>query len=501
MVGVKKKIVKNTIATSLLKAWKYIISFFLFPFTIHYIGIDDYGIYLLVGALVGYFGLLDLGFGQALIKYVAQFNAVDDKESINKMVNSTYIFFLVIGIIICCSTLIIGYFYVELFNVPSDQIDKARLIAYLVAIGALTSWPIKSFGTVLLGMQRYDINTYLGFMTSTANAVVTIILLISGYGIIELVLWGIIVGSIGQVISIIIISRLYPFITISRKYMTKETLQKILKFSSAVFIIQFSVLVILGTDRILIGAFVSVGAITLYAVARKLHDLVMTIPRLMTSAILPAASEMAALEQKEMLEKLIIKGGKYSCAAIFSFATVIFVLADPIIRYWMGSEEFMGMVIVTQVFVFYWFFNVGGMTESVLLAKEKFKPILTFTILNMVLNLIISVVLVSHIGIMGVVLGTVLPMMVLMPVYISWSFRILDISVVKYVKEALIPNYPLAIITGFLLYICVQILPINNLVTVGILSIFGLIIYYSLFYIMLNNDDKEEIKALVRSKV
>jgi hypothetical protein len=38
---------------------QYVIGFLMFPFIIKYVGVEDYGLYLLVGAFVGYFGLLD----------------------------------------------------------------------------------------------------------------------------------------------------------------------------------------------------------------------------------------------------------------------------------------------------------------------------------------------------------------------------------------------------------------------------------------------------------
>lgn len=65
MAGVKRKIVKNTIANTLLKVSQYIIGFLMFPFIVKYVGVEDYGLYLLVGAFVGYFGLLYFRVGGA----------------------------------------------------------------------------------------------------------------------------------------------------------------------------------------------------------------------------------------------------------------------------------------------------------------------------------------------------------------------------------------------------------------------------------------------------
>lgn len=84
MASTKKKIVKNTIANTLLKISQYAIGFTLFPFIIKYVGVEDYGIYLLVGAFVGYFGLLDFAVGGALIKYVAEYNVKGGEAKVDR---------------------------------------------------------------------------------------------------------------------------------------------------------------------------------------------------------------------------------------------------------------------------------------------------------------------------------------------------------------------------------------------------------------------------------
>ena len=79
--------------------------------------------------------------------------------------------------------LIIGTYYVNIFSVEPDNIDKARYIAYFAAIGAITSWPMRSFTTILSGLQRYDISASIQLVVSFVNAVVTFIILINGYNI------------------------------------------------------------------------------------------------------------------------------------------------------------------------------------------------------------------------------------------------------------------------------------------------------------------------------
>ena len=110
------------------------------------------------------------------------------------------------------------------------------------------------------------------------------------------------------------------------------------KFSSVLLLGEVITLIILGTDRIVIGLCVSVGAIAFYEVARRLHDIVYTASGLPISATLPAASELEAEKKSKALKKLIFRGGKYSTALIVGVSLIIILLAHPIIKYWMGEE-------------------------------------------------------------------------------------------------------------------------------------------------------------------
>ena len=501
MVSIKKKIVKNTIANTLLKISQYIIGFMLFPFIITYVGVEDYGIYLLVGAFIGYFGLLDLGIGSALVKYVAQYTTKDDKKTINEMVNSSFLFYLGIGIVVCISVLIVGTFFIEFFSVEGDQLNKARFISYLVAIGALTSWPMRSFGTILHGLQRYDIDVAIQFIVAIINAVVTVVVLLNGGNIIDLIFWGIVIGVIGQLATVIVSQKLLPYLELRFEYMGMDVMRKIFKFSSVVFIGQIIGIIILGTDKLIIGAFISVAAITHYAIARKLHDLVNTASSLPSSALLPAATELETQDNKGALERLVLKGGKYKAALILSTATIIFVLAKPIITLWMGPE-FAFMAQATQVYVSYWFvFAAWGVISAPLYAQERFKPILYFNFGIAIMNLVLSLVLVQYYGLLGVVMGTAIPYFIIMPVLIPYGLKLIHINIKKYFREVIWKTYPIAFVTGieiFLVHHFMQSL-MGSFIGLGALILLGFGTYFGLFYLFsLKRKEKVDLMRFFR---
>jgi O-antigen/teichoic acid export membrane protein len=205
-VSVKKKLIKNTIVNYSIKFWGLILTFFLFRFIVGHIGETDYGIYLFVTAITGYFSVLDLGIGNSLVKFMAEFEAKGDKEKLNQVFNTTFFLFLFIGLVGGIIMFFIGTFLLSFFagifpglDSP-DFIPKARAIIYLLGIGFIFSLAMSSLRGILAGLQRYDILAIIGFIMSIINLSVVIIILTMGLGIVELVLYTVLTGLIGFIL-------------------------------------------------------------------------------------------------------------------------------------------------------------------------------------------------------------------------------------------------------------------------------------------------------------
>ena len=66
---------RNTMAQSAGFALGYLFSFLLAPLMISRLGLDAFGVWAVTGAFATYAGLLDLGIGQSLSRFIAVFDA------------------------------------------------------------------------------------------------------------------------------------------------------------------------------------------------------------------------------------------------------------------------------------------------------------------------------------------------------------------------------------------------------------------------------------------
>src|SRR5256885_10549448 len=69
-------------------------------FIIRKLGPEGYGLWQLSYSLIGYYGLLDLGFRSAVVFYAAQYRAREEYEALNQLVSTLLVYFTAIAVVL-----------------------------------------------------------------------------------------------------------------------------------------------------------------------------------------------------------------------------------------------------------------------------------------------------------------------------------------------------------------------------------------------------------------
>ena len=89
-----------------------IVGILLTPFIIKSLGSSEYGVYLLVGSVVAYLGLMNLGIDNAIVRYVAKYKVKNDKVGEQKFLGTTMWIYIIISFFLTIIGIII-YFNLE----------------------------------------------------------------------------------------------------------------------------------------------------------------------------------------------------------------------------------------------------------------------------------------------------------------------------------------------------------------------------------------------------
>jgi O-antigen/teichoic acid export membrane protein len=489
-----------------IRFWGFILTFFLFRFIVGHIGEVEYGIYLFITAITGYFGLLDLGIGASLVKFVAQFQAEKDEEKLNRIINTTFFIFMFIGIIGGIILLLIGTFLLD-FLIPDSPeiIPIAKGVIYILGASFFFGLSLASLKGILAGLQRYDILAVVAFIMSIVNLVVVILVLSWGYGIVELVFYTTTSGLLGFIIMAFYIRKLLPGFSIRFSFMKRKMIKTLMDMSMSVFLLSILIMIIYYTDRLVIGIFLDIALITFYQAAWKLYGIPTKIPEIGLQAIIPAASELEAKDNLPALRRLFLRGTKYVLAMCFALAIPMIFLAKQVLSVWM-DPTYEQYYIVVQILIISLFFSFNNyVANQILIGMNKIKHYVKYYVVIAVFNLVLSITLVKlGFGLNGVALGTTIPFIVVEYFFLNHVFKLLGIKWGTYLKKVVLKTFPYAVVIAALMYglLLLYVPPSEaffwDAVPVGIYYLFGLILYFILFYYFgLEQYEKKEIKQVI----
>lgn len=171
-MALKRLLLKNSLLNIGTYGYLLLASFFSIPILLNALGKELFGAYVIIGGLVTLISTMDLGLGQASIRYLSLPNLNSQKR--HRYWQTSYSLFLLIGFVMAIiSTLILIYFFVTLpamkiLSQPSFIQTITVLFPYVVF--NFITW---HFLTIVQSEQRFDIYSLRSVIVGTGNTLVS----------------------------------------------------------------------------------------------------------------------------------------------------------------------------------------------------------------------------------------------------------------------------------------------------------------------------------------
>lgn len=312
------------------------LAFFATPIVVRHLGAADYGIYVLVLGVIGYSFAFNIG--RAIIKYVAEYHAVNHDERINEVLSATLILNLLVGsigagiLLLLTNDLVTGILQIE----PGLQ---AKAIPSL-QIGALTLalWMIgQIFSSVLQALGRFDLFSQITFAFSALQTVGNVALAWADYSVIVLLWWNLLTIVLTGIAFYLAARRLLPGLRVT-VFPSREIFLLVCKFSSGVVAYQLTGNVLLIFERFWVTRQLGAEGLTFYVVPMMLAFYIHHFVSSLTLVLFPLTSEVAAQADKTRLLTIYERTTKYILLLV-AFITVTAITASrEFLNLWLGAE-------------------------------------------------------------------------------------------------------------------------------------------------------------------
>lgn len=389
-----------------------LIGVFMLPFNTSYLGQSAYGLWVLTASVTIYFSMLNLGYAEALVKFVAQFRAQRDASGLNEIISTMFFIFAGVGLLAYGGATLLAFNLESFLNLSQEQAKTGRYLLLMISAYIALGLPFSVFGAIVNGFQRKYLNGVIAIITSALVAVVNVIVLLLGYGLVELVACTTAIRLLSYLGYRLNAYRVFPALRIRKRYLRLSRLRELTGFSVYMFLIDLAHKLNYATDVMVIGAFMSTIAVAIWAVAQRLTEYTERLTDQLNGALFPVVVDSATLGNAERLKLVLLQGTRLSLAMVLPICTVVVLLAEQLVLLWVGPQ-FRGSIPVIYILAVVIILRVGNSTAMTILKGSGKHRLLAVSNLTIgIANLVLSVMLVRSYGLMGVAVGTLVPLVV-----------------------------------------------------------------------------------------
>jgi len=418
-------VLRNAILNGLGYATSLVVVFFLAPYMVSELGKTAYGIWVLLGSLVGYLGLLDLGVRGAVTRYVAKFHGQADHDKSSRTVSTAIGIFAIAGALAVMVALILSAFADRIFQISPEFQPQTRVIFLIGGANVAISLVGGVFGGILAGLQRFDLLNTLDIAGVILRASAVVISLHSGFGLIALSAIELLLNVARGGASAWLSYRAYPGLRLGISYCDRSYFRLIFSFSFYLFAIHVSHQVIIYSDALVIGAFLPVSFVAFFAVAGNLITYSRELLSCITRVLTPLASSLDAKGDTAELRRVTQQYASFASMLIFPIVVTFAIRGTTFINLWMGREfgDLSGTVL--RVLIPITALSAGnGVVCAVMLGIGKQKAIFPVFVGEAFCNVVLSCLLVKSYGVVGVAMGTLVPGLFTQCIFWPWYLNV-----------------------------------------------------------------------------
>lgn len=379
------------------------------PYMLRMMGQSEYGLYSLVASVIAYLTVLDLGFGNAIVRYTAKFRAEKKTEEQYEMFGMFFLLYLVIGIIAFGIGLGL-YFNVDtLFGntMTAVELDRARIMMLLLVANLAFTFPMSIWGSIIQAYEDFVFQKSLNIIRIILNTAVMICLLLFGYKAVAMVVVQTIFNVLTLVLNFIYCrKKLNIHISFRFKHFHWDFLKEVAIYSFWIFLNAIMDRVYWSTGQFVLGAMVGTAAVAVFAIAIQLEGMYMQFSTAISSVFLPKVTAMVATNRsRKEISDLFIRTGRIQYIVLAYILSGFIIFGRQFIELWAGAGYSDAYMISLLFFIPLTVPLIQNLGITILQARNEMKFRSVLYIIIALVSLAMQIVLTRYFGGIGCAMG------------------------------------------------------------------------------------------------
>lgn len=378
------------------------------PYMLRMMGQNEYGLYSLVTSVVAYLTVLDLGFGNAIVRYTAKFRAEAKTKEQYEMFGMFLVLYCAIGLV----ALGVGFgLYLNIDTLfgntmSLEELGKVRIMMLLMVFNIAFTFPMSIWGAIINAYERFVFPKVINITRIVLNTVIMVVLLELGYKAVAMV----VLMTLFNMVTLIINAWYCKYklrIQVKFARFKWSFLKEVSIYSFWIFLNAIMDRIYWSTGQFVLGMFKGTMVVAVYAIAIQLQGIYMSFSTAISGVFLPKVTSMVAKGNDEKaISELFIRTGRVQYIVMAFILTGFIVFGRPFIHLWAGINYDDAYWITLLFFVPLTVPLVQNVGISILQARNQMKFRSLLYVVIAIASLGISIPLAKEHGGIGCAIGT-----------------------------------------------------------------------------------------------
>lgn len=345
----KEQLIKNSVWTLLELTLYPILMIAATPVFIKNLGIEQYGLWMLVNTITLGINILNVGVGDTNIRLISKYRAENNFELIKRVFNHNFSLSLFLCFLACSAGLLFYSFnFISVFYTSSDY-SYANTVLLLACFSSGIKFTEIAILSVFKAFERFDINSRLQLLSKNSVMVINLVLVILGYDLSIIFAASVVAGLVNVIIQLTVLHYYerklisLPGVSFFRQRLEDLNYNFWYWLQSVVGLLGFL------ADKLLVAYFTDVRTLGYYSIAALIGVQIHNFFQSFGGFIFPRVSFRRA-ENKDVSGIYYVSRG---IVALFGWALILSLIlfGDFIFRLWLGSETFTNSIYFIKLYL------------------------------------------------------------------------------------------------------------------------------------------------------
>lgn len=369
-----KRIAKNTLLLYFRMLLTMAISLYTSRIVLYVLGVEDFGIYNVVGGVVAMFSVISGSLSAAISRFITYELGKGDKEKLVRIFSSSVTIQLGLGLIILILAEIIGVWFLNVkMSIPENRMYAANWVFQLSILTFIINLISVPYNAAIIAHEKMSAFAYISILEVVAKLIIVYILLLSPID--KLIFYAILMASVALIIRFVYgfyCKRHFEECTYHFIF-DKELLKKMFGFAGWNFIGASSAVLRDQGGNIVINLFCCPTVNAARGIAYQVNNAISGFVNNFMTALNPQITKSYATGDKEYMMTLIYQGARLSFYILLILSLPVIVNAHYILTLWLKIVPEHTTLFVQLVLIFAMSESISSPLITAMLATGKIR--------------------------------------------------------------------------------------------------------------------------------